>query len=470
MSALNSGVRSSSDLARLALMYGASLALAASVLGVFGILQGAVAGVEAVVLLSSGLFGSGLLVTLLVFRRVKVQTLATVSTTYYGLYLCACMAVTLGGWGNHRNLFTYMVWFFPLLVFNNLVNSPSAARFLARFLIGAPLIILIAFSSRFISIFQEEYWFLAIASCMSYACFGVMLNAVSRYREAYIIEQERAESMRLRSEIMESISDCFISLNSEFKLNYLNDAACSEFSVSRLRALNRTLPIAVPGFFSQVVLAELEAASLRSVSNSFEMHRADCDEWYEMRCFPRLDGMSIYFRNITESVSARASLEAAHNHLSEQANLLDMAQDAIFLQDMESRVLYWNKGAERLFGWSSDEVMGLPVGDIFHQDIAGVEHAYSSVIKLGEWTGELSKRHRDGRLLIVESRCTLLRSGDGSPRVRRAQPNTLAAPPQRESRIIVLHAKRAHHDPIAFGRTGCGLACLVVGVAAESHN
>jgi hypothetical protein len=89
MHALDRRVQSSSFLARFALMHGALLALAGSALGVFAILHQAVTGIETVVVLSSGLFGSGLLVILFVFRRVKVQTLATVSTTYYALYLCA---------------------------------------------------------------------------------------------------------------------------------------------------------------------------------------------------------------------------------------------------------------------------------------------------------------------------------------------------------------------------------------------
>ncbi len=60
--------------------------------------------------------------------------------------------------------------------------------------------------------------------------------------------------------------------------------------------------------------------------------------------------------------------------------------------------------------------------------------------------------------------------GDGSPRVGRAQPDTLAAPPQREGRIVVFHAKLAHDDSIVLRGTGCSLPCLVVGWVTESHN
>jgi diguanylate cyclase (GGDEF)-like protein/PAS domain S-box-containing protein len=397
-------------------MHAAFLTLAGSALGGFAILERAVTGVEMVVVLSSGLFSSGYLVTLLVFRGIKVQTLAIVSTTYYTLYLCAGMMVTLGGWGNYGNLFTYMIWFFPLMVFNNLVNSPRVGRFLARFLMVAPLAILAVFSPRLISLFPVESVILAVAGCLSYICFGLMLNAVSRYREAYIIEQERAESMRTKSEIMESISDCCISLDSEFKLVYLNDAACSEFSVERSAALNKTIPDAIPGFFSPSMLDELRNAAEQELASTFEAQNEKQDLWYSLRCYPRPGGVSVYFRNITETVLSRHRLEAANGRMREQSKLLDNAQDAIFVQDMDTRILYWNKGAERMFGWTAEDVMGRQTKEIFSCTFPDVEKFRASVLEHGEWTGELQKCHKSGRLLTVESRCTIVRGEDGKAR------------------------------------------------------
>ena len=444
MLTLNPGVRSSSHLARFAIMHAAFLALAGSALGVFAILQRAVTGAETVVVLSSGLFGSGLLVTLFVFRRVKMQTLATASTTYYGLYLCAGMIVALGGLGNHSNLFTYMVWFFPLMVFNNLVNSPSVGRFLARFLMVAPTVILVAFSPRFTSLFPVESLILAVAGVLSYICFGLMLNAVSRYREAYIIEQERADSMRIESEVLESISDCFISLDSEFKLIYLNDAACSEFSVERSAALNGTIPDAIPGFFSSSMLNEMRNSMGQASAHTFEAQNEMQDQWYFLRCYPRPGGLSVYFRNITDSVLSHRGLKEANARMREQSELLDNAQDAIFVQDMDHRILYWNKGAERLFGWTAEEAMGRLIEEVFLYIFSEAEEITASIAEHGDWTGELRKCHKNGRALTVESRCTLLRGEDGQPRSILAINTDITDRKVAEARIHQL----AFYDPL----------------------
>jgi len=406
----------SDALARNGIRGTALLALAGSGLGIFAILHRMATGIEA------GLIGSGLLFSICVIittsflPRVPIQALATASTIYYTFYLCACVITNVCSTGDHLDLFIYLVWFVPLFVLNKMVNSVAIARIFGNIILLAPLLILSVLSPRLIAILPRGLLMLLVAMCLSYFCFAFMLNTFTRYREAYNLERERAASLRIESDVLESITDCFISLDSELKLVYLNDAACLEFAIPRHRALNRTLFVAIPDFFSPTMQTAFEAAANKTDTTTFESQRGDQATWYEMRCFPRSDGMSVYFRNITNAVTTRIKLEAAQDDLREQSTLLDKAQDAIFVQGMDGRVLYWSKGAERLFGWTMAEVMEASVFQLFHQDSASIRHGLSSVMQHGEWIGELSKRHKNGRLLIVESRCTLLRNDDGSPR------------------------------------------------------
>lgn len=405
---------SSSSQARSALLTAAVLSFVGSGVGMSAIVQGTVSGSEAVLIIVGGVYGLGAIVALVIWRQVAVQKVAAAYVTFYAAYLSAGILISLLGHGNHESIFVYLVWFFALLVFNKLVNAPAAGRLLARFIRIVPLVLVGCLFQTVLAVFSLATVFIVAAVCLCYLLFGQMLDAVTAYRETYIVERERAESLRIESEVLESISDCFISLDSEFRLVYLNDAACLEFAVDRQAALNQTIVDAAPGFFSETMLAGLRAAMDRSSATAFEAEPAK-DVWYEIRCFPRRDHMSIYFRNITESVLSRQRLEEAHDRLREQSELLDKAQDAIFVQDMESHILYWNQGAERLFGWTAAEVLGLRVGDVFQTSAPEVRHAFLSVIQQGEWSGELQKKHRDGRDLIVTSRCTLVRNGDGSP-------------------------------------------------------
>jgi len=110
--------------------------------------------------------------------------------------------------------------------------------------------------------------------------------------------------------------------------------------------------------------------------------------------------------------------ERASQTLREQASLLDKAQDAIIVTDLERHLTYWNKSAERLYGWTSEDVLGKVVTDLFYPggDTKAVKEAYEEVAQRGEWTGELQPHTKGGRRVVIESRWTLVRDAAGEPR------------------------------------------------------
>jgi diguanylate cyclase (GGDEF)-like protein/PAS domain S-box-containing protein len=117
--------------------------------------------------------------------------------------------------------------------------------------------------------------------------------------------------------------------------------------------------------------------------------------------------------------AARASSEierlVADAHIRHQASLLDKAQDAIIVRDLQHRIIYWNKSAERLYGWAQDETLGQSVETLLYPDAEKFRAAMVSVQEHGEWTGELSQQRRDGTMIEVEGRWTLVRDDAGQP-------------------------------------------------------
>ena len=117
--------------------------------------------------------------------------------------------------------------------------------------------------------------------------------------------------------------------------------------------------------------------------------------------------------------AARASAEierqTADARIRHQASLLDKAQDAILVRDLDHRIIYWNKSAERMYGWSQLQVLGQSVQTLLYDDPTPFYRATEATIEHGEWTGELVQQHRDGRTIDVEGRWTLVRGEDGRP-------------------------------------------------------
>lgn len=102
--------------------------------------------------------------------------------------------------------------------------------------------------------------------------------------------------------------------------------------------------------------------------------------------------------------------------LREQAALLDQAKDAIIVRDLDHRILYWNKSAERFYGWSADEARDRSIRDLIYRDSGPFDAATARVLAHGEWTGEIEQWRRDGTLITVDGRWTLLRDENGQPK------------------------------------------------------
>ncbi len=106
----------------------------------------------------------------------------------------------------------------------------------------------------------------------------------------------------------------------------------------------------------------------------------------------------------------------AERTMREQAEMLDLARDAIAIRGYDDRVItYWNKGAERLYGWTANEAIGQPV-DFLYDGRGDNEAAKQTLEASGEFQGEVHQIARDGRSVTVNVRANVIRNSDGTPR------------------------------------------------------
>jgi len=106
----------------------------------------------------------------------------------------------------------------------------------------------------------------------------------------------------------------------------------------------------------------------------------------------------------------------SEERIAEQAALIDQARDAILVRNLENRVLFWSKGAERLFGWRSDEAVGRTIAELIKPDPEISREAITTVLRDGAWSGEIEKVTKAGAKLTLESRWTLLRDSRNQPK------------------------------------------------------
>jgi two-component system CheB/CheR fusion protein len=104
--------------------------------------------------------------------------------------------------------------------------------------------------------------------------------------------------------------------------------------------------------------------------------------------------------------------------LRRQADLLRLSHDAILVWRVGGGIETWNRGAEELYGFRSDEARGHRPRDLLHTVFpAPIDSIETTLREHGRWEGELAHRAKDGRILTVSSKMQLVRGADGVERV-----------------------------------------------------
>src|SRR5215472_10560152 len=122
-------------------------------------------------------------------------------------------------------------------------------------------------------------------------------------------------------------------------------------------------------------------------------------------------------RTLQENVESLELLLGQAAKLQEQAELLDLANDAIFIRKLDGTVCYWNEGAERLYGWTRKEVLDQPLSQFLKTEYPlPLMEIKEALLRERKWEGELVHTRRDGSKVTVASRWTLWRTSTAKPK------------------------------------------------------
>ena len=148
-----------------------------------------------------------------------------------------------------------------------------------------------------------------------------------------------------------------------------------------------------------------------------ERHRAadGTYRWFLCRGVPLRDGegrIQRWYGTNTDIEDRKRAEEA----LREQANLLNLTHDTIFVRNMNDAITYWNRGAEELYGWSRGQALGKISHELMQTVFpAPFEQIQAELLSTGRWEGELVHAKADGIQVVVASRWSLQRDEKGRP-------------------------------------------------------
>ncbi len=129
-----------------------------------------------------------------------------------------------------------------------------------------------------------------------------------------------------------------------------------------------------------------------------------------------LPKLIVSLQRVIREVHTQRDLEDVRRELLRHAELLDLANDAIVISDAEGKISYWNRGAERLYGWSREEATGREVHTFLQ---TGPPEKLAAVLKTLQaaqhWQGEIEQVRRDGVAIIVSTGWTLQGDDPAAP-------------------------------------------------------
>jgi len=149
--------------------------------------------------------------------------------------------------------------------------------------------------------------------------------------------------------------------------------------------------------------------------------------WWNWHLAPVMRGTEVIAlahmaMDITSEVLARERAEEsarmmgeANSRLAFQAELLANVHDAIFATDAETKITFWNRAAEEIYGWRASEVLGRVSGEILRSDINGQtrQEVLDALMRTGRWSGEVVQRRKDGRPITIDASSIVLKDVDG---------------------------------------------------------
>lgn len=278
---------------------------------------------------------------------------------------------------------------------NPLVTGAPHIRFYA----GAPLIDSAGYALGTVAVIDRVPRELTAGQQEALLALGRETVALVELHRRVLAERRTSEvATRARlAEVLERVSDGFVSLDATWRYTYVNVQAATLFGRKPEDLIGKHIWTEFPEGVGQPFYHAYHRALADQQPVQIEEFYAPWNRWFENRIFPSAGGLSIFFHEITDRKHAALAVQRERDFSNA---LIDSLPGVFYLIDPQRRLVRWNKNFERVTGYSAAEIQRLDSSALFpSEDLPRVQVNFQAVLSRGEAGLEASFVTKDGRLI-----------------------------------------------------------------------
>ena len=180
-----------------------------------------------------------------------------------------------------------------------------------------------------------------------------------------ITERKEAENeVRLQKTRLENLlrgmGDAFVTLDDKWQYTFANENALALMAKKKQEIIGRNMWKVFPDIVGTIFETEYHKVLTTRKETSFEVYYPSYDMWIDVRAYPHEGGVAVFYNDITERKKAEATLRESEET---KRLIMNSSMDAIMCMNADGEIIVWNPKAEKMFGWTEEEIIGKRIKD-----------------------------------------------------------------------------------------------------------
>ena len=240
-------------------------------------------------------------------------------------------------------------------------------------------------------------------------------GAIYDITEIVTERENRIAAQESLQRTLDYIPDFVFFLDDQWRITFANRALLAFLDLPAARLRSEPVWTLIPELASGPFTNGLNRAMHEGASSTARARVEQFGVTIQGTAHPLENGVAVFARDVTDEVEREREMDAVAAVARQQAALIEASTEAMLIEDLDNVVLYWNQGAEQLYGWSAEEAVGRNIRELIYADPADFEGPGAALLRDGRWFGELAQRTKDGRTLVIECRWQVVLDAEGRP-------------------------------------------------------